>query len=372
MPCPLSTTDSAKFLRQRHAAGGIALGLCTPKCHFYGLFHLRGAMRLLFSLFAGLLAVSAPAFAECQGKNLIAALSPAAQTALRAKADESAFAVGNYWQATKADETITLIGTYHLDDPRHAKTMVRLAPVLATARTLLVEAGPAEEESLKQRIADDPSLIVNTKGPTLPEVLPKTEWEKLADAAADRGVPAFMLAKFRPWYVSILLSMPPCSLDEATPHGLDAQLIAAAQAQNLPVKALEPYDTLFGIFDKMTHAEQLDMITTALAFEGASADLAVTMADSYFSEEGRLIWEFNRLQALQLPGYSVERVDREFASMEQSMMIDRNRAWIPVIETAARKGPLLVAFGALHLSGDQGVLNLLQADGYQIRRLSLQ
>ena len=26
MPCPLSTTDSAKFLRQRHAAGGIALG----------------------------------------------------------------------------------------------------------------------------------------------------------------------------------------------------------------------------------------------------------------------------------------------------------------------------------------------------------
>lgn len=329
-------------------------------------------MRQILSFFVSLLCFAAPALAECRGKNLIAQLSPAAQTALRAEAAKQPFAVGNYWLATKADEEITLVGTYHFDDPRHSATLKALSPVLGRAKTLLVEAGPKEQDSLKARMADDPSLIVNTDGPTLAEVLSPTDWQHLRDAARARGVPSFMVAKFRPWYVSVLLAMPPCSMDLATmPEGLDAQLIEAAAAQAVPVQALEPYDTLFSIFGGMSQSEQLDMITSSLALEDKSADMAVTLADAYFAEEGRLIWEFSKLQSLQMPGFTPERVEREFAVMEKAMMNDRNQFWIPVIMAAAAKGPVLAAFGALHLSGDQGVLNLLQAQGYTITRLSL-
>ena len=52
-------------------------------------------------------------------------------------------------------------------------------------------------------------------------------------------------------------------------------------------------------------------------------------------------------------------------------MITRNQAWIKVIEDVAAKGPALVAFGALHLSGDQGVLQLLEQRGFTLRRLPL-
>lgn len=329
-------------------------------------------MRQILSFFVSLLCCAAPALAECNGANLIAQLSPTAQTALRAEAAKQPFAVGNYWRATKAGEEITLVGTYHFDDPRHAATLKALTPALERAKTLLVEAGPKEQDSLKARMADDPSLIVNTDGPTLAEVLPPTDWQHLRDAARARGVPSFMVAKFRPWYVSVLLAMPPCSMDlAAMPEGLDAQLIEAATAQSVPVQALEPYDTLFSIFGGMSQAEQIDMITSALALEEKSADMAVTLADAYFAEEGRLIWEFSKLQSLQMPGFTPERVEREFAVMEKAMMNDRNQSWIPVLMAAAAKGPVLAAFGALHLSGDQGVLNLLQAQGYTITRLSL-
>ena len=121
----------------------------------------------------------------------------------------------------------------------------------------------------------------------------------------------------------------------------------------------------------MSQAEQLDLITSALALEEKSADMAVTLADAYFAEEGRLIWEFSKLQSLQMPGFTPERVQREFAVMEKLMMNDRNQSWIPVIKAAAAKGSVLVAFGALHLSGEQGVLKLLQDDGYSITRLPL-
>ncbi|WP_426032817.1 TraB/GumN family protein [Cypionkella sp. TWP1-2-1b2] len=329
-------------------------------------------MRQILSIVIALLAITAPALAECKGQNLIADLSPQAQTALRAEAAKQPFAVGNLWLATKGAEKITLVGTYHFDDPRHATTLAALAPVLAKAKVLLVEAGPKEQESLKARMADDPSLIVNTDGPTLAEVLAPEDWQHLRAAASARGVPSFMVAKFRPWYVSVLLAMPPCSMDlAAMPEGLDSQLIKAASARDLPVEALEPYDTLFSIFGGMSQPEQIDMITSALALEDKSADMAVTLADAYFAEEGRLIWEFSKLQSLQLPGFTPERVEREFAVMEKLMMNDRNQSWIPVITAAAAKGPVLVAFGALHLSGDQGVLKLLQDDGYTITRLSL-
>lgn len=329
-------------------------------------------MRQILSVIMALLALTAPALAECKGQNLIAALSPQAQTALRAEAAKQPFAVGNFWLATKGTEEITLVGTYHFDDPRHVSALAMLAPALANAKVLLVEAGPKEQESLKARMADDPSLIVNTDGPTLPEVLSPTDWQHLRDAASARGVPSFMVAKFRPWYVSVLLAMPPCSMDlAAMPEGLDAQLIAAATARGLPVQALEPYDTLFSIFGDMSQTEQIDMITSALAMEEKSADMAVTLADAYFAEEGRLIWEFSKLQSLQMPGFTPERVEREFAVMEKAMMNERNLTWIPVIKAAAAKGPVLVAFGALHLSGDLGVLKLLQDDGYSITRLSL-
>ena len=49
----------------------------------------------------------------------------------------------------------------------------------------------------------------------------------------------------------------------------------------------------------------------------------------------------------------------------------RNRAWIPVLTGAASKGPVFAAFGALHLSGQDGVLNLLQREGFTLEELKL-
>ena len=123
--------------------------------------------------------------------------------------------------------------------------------------------------------------------------------------------------------------------------------------------------------DRLRHCRwlKLDMVTMALATEASSADMMTTLADSYFAQEGRLIWEFNRLQSHEVLGYSSQRIDADLAKMEQVMMIDRNRAWIAKIEAAAQQGQVLAAFGALHLSGQDGVLALLQAEGFTIERL---
>ena len=326
---------------------------------------------LLAAVIAALLLPLA-AGAQCAGTNLIDALPAAEQATLRDAARAVPFPEGNLWRATRDLQTVHIIGTYHFDDPRHDAMLAAVAPLIASATTLLVEAGPVEEAALAERIAREPGVMTITTGPTLPELLPAADWQALSAAMKARGMPGFIAAKLQPWFLSMMLGIPPCDMARAAAgRGLDQRLIENATARDVPIKALEPYDTLFTLFDGMTQAVQLTMIRSALAMEPRAADLSVTLADAYFDQETRLIWEFMRKLTLEAPDADPAQAARDIALLETAMMNDRNGAWIGVISAAAAKGPVIAAFGALHLSGDLGVLNLLAQAGFTIERLPL-
>jgi uncharacterized protein YbaP (TraB family) len=316
--------------------------------------------------------VAAPLHAQCNGKNLFAEMPPDKLAALTAAIDAVPFPRGNYWRATRGNEEITLIGTYHFDDPRHDPTLDAIVPEIAAAKTVMVEAGPNEEKALRDLIARDPGKMMIVEGPTLLEQLPPHVWDQLSQALAQRGVPGFMAAKMQPWYVAVMLSVPPCAMAQMKdPKGLDGLVIDAAEAAGVPVRGLEPFDTVFKIFGAMSQSEMVSMIESTLAVEHQSEDYSATLADSYFAGESRIIWEYMRDVSYNLPGYTPAQVDAEFDRMEELLMASRNRAWIPVLTEAAADGPVFAAFGALHLSGQNGVLNLLQTEGFAVEQLPL-
>lgn len=311
-----------------------------------------------------------PALALCGGRNLFEDMDPAKRDSITAAAEAVPFPRGNFWQAVRGEEVITIAGTYHFDDPRHQANLDKLKLFIDDATTVLVESGPEEEKALTDLVAREPARMFITTGPTLFEQLPADVWAQLSDAMSRRGIPGFMAAKFRPWYVLAVLAIPPCAMEQmADPKGLDGMVIDAALAAGTPVRALEPYDTIFTLFDSMTDEEILAMLRSTLALEDRSEDHAVTLADSYFAGRSREIWEFMRQISYDLPGYTRDQVDAEFARMEELLMNARNRAWIPVLTRAAQEGPVVAAFGALHLSGEEGVLNLLQEQGFRLTEL---
>ncbi|WP_372839428.1 TraB/GumN family protein [Phaeovulum sp.] len=335
---------------------------------------MRTARSLLCRIVvATCLCAPAPALALCVGENLFDALAPSVQTELRARAAEAPFAEGLYWRAERGDARITLIGTFHFDDPRHVETLAALAPALAEARALLVEAGPAEEAALQAAMVERLDLFFVPNGPTLPERLSASDWQRLSDAMRIRGVPAFFAAKFKPWYAAMTLSLSPCALGEvaAGQKGLDGQLIAAADARGLPVRALEPFDAALTLFDLVSETDQLDLIRAALLTASAADDYTATLAGAYFAEETRLIWEFTRHDALANSGLDAEVVDAQLRLGEEYLLERRNRAWLAPILAEAAEGPVLVAIGALHLPGQGGLLALLQAEGFRLTRLAL-
>jgi uncharacterized protein len=128
-------------------------------------------IRLLSLLALTLTCLAAPLRAACTGENLFATMEPERLAAITAAADAQPFPRGNHWRATRGDEVITLVGTYHFDDPRHAANLQTVAPAIASARTVLVEAGPEEEAALQARIAREPG-----SAPPLPHVVFPASW----------------------------------------------------------------------------------------------------------------------------------------------------------------------------------------------------
>lgn len=323
-------------------------------------------LRLGAFVFLALL-VPALASAQCVGRDLFENLDEDVRTGLYARAHAVPHAEGNLWRATRAGEELVLVGTFHLGDSRHDATMARLAPHLARAATLLVEAGPKEQEALQDVMVSQSEAMF---GESVPSTLPKVEARALEAAMQLRGFPPAVTGRLRPWFLSMMLALPPCAIPLAAQNeGLDQRLITAAQADGLTVRALEPFDTALRIFDDLAPEEQIAMVRQALALEPQAEDLLHTGAEAYFAGQSRLIWELNRYLADQLPGANPQRNARDLARLEEVLINDRNRRWIPVLTEAVAQGPAIAAFGALHLAGEEGVLSLLAAEGFTIAPL---
>ena len=330
----------------------------------------RHLMRRLTIAFL-LLCLPIPAFAKaCGGTNLMNTLAPETRAGIEARVAATPYARGNAWRAERGEEVVHIVGTYHFDDPRHDAIIERLGTAIDGAAVVLVEAGPEEEAKLQSEMLSKPDRLFTLSGPTLPERLEEEDWQALTAAMQARGVPAFLAAKMQPWYVAMMLGIPPCAVEEMAGgvRGLDRRVIERATERGIPVRALEPYNTVFSLFDAMSNDTQLEMIRMTLAIGDQAEDYSATLTDAYFAEDVRVTWELGRFTAYELPGKTVEDVDAELAKMEDVLMIQRNRSWIPVIEEALSEGPVFAAFGALHLSGEDGVLALLERNGFTLTR----
>lgn len=318
-------------------------------------------MKTLLRAFGLTLALTLPAWAACQGNDLIAALSPQARLALTPQAP---FATGNSWQARRGTAQILFVGTYHLDDPRFDAVTKALTPALAAASGLLVELSPEDERALKSHIARHPETVFDQTGPSLRDRLGPRDWESLSRAVLSRGTPSAAVLRMRPWLVASMLEVPACLMGASVERGLDRRLTTLATAQGLPIRSLEPFDTALKVFASLSPDDQLDMIRQALLTEPLAEDMATTLTEAYFRGESQLFLAFTRQEAIDHLGLTPAEVDRQTAVMMAALLDGRNAAWVPVLE--AQTGPTVAAFGALHLGGDKGVLNLLAQDGWQV------
>lgn len=326
-------------------------------------------MRHVLLTFVCLLLTSLPALSACTGTDMRPGLSPAERAEIDARTAATPYAEGNHWTATRGDQTLHLIGTVHMSDTRLDAAMQRLRPVLEQAQVLMVEMTADGKDRLERAMLQEPERVFITQGPTLPELLSEQDWHAVADAAQRKGIPPFMASKFQPWYLSMVLAIPSCIMDlqREGAKGFDQRLIDAAQDLSLPQQALEPYDTVFSLFASEPVDQQLDYLKLGALPEEVANDALATLLDAYFEERTAEIIEFSRILSrrhIELPDAQVDLI---MDDMNATLLDQRNRDWMPVILNAP-VGVSIVASGAGHLIGENGLLNLLAQEGYTLQR----
>jgi len=320
--------------------------------------------------FLSVVLLTHPAHAACDGTDLRTALTSDEQARLLTELDGTPYPIGNHWRATKGDSVVHLIGTMHLSDPRLDGPAERLRPVIEAADLLLLEMTSEDEEELQTRLASDPAFLLMADT-TLPEILSDPEWQQMSDALSARGMPPFVAARFQPWYVSMLLAIPPCaSLQDLSAGGMDARLQDIAKGADVPRAALEDAASIFMAFAEQPRDVQVQMMLSALVDPDVSEDLFATLLASYFDENHAESWAVSAILAERYSPIDPTEAEAVMNTLTQKLLIDRNLAWIPVIVGAAEENDTIVAaFGAAHLPGEDGVLNLLAEEGFTLEQL---
>lgn len=327
-------------------------------------------MRHVLPALLSVLLMLAPASvsAACKGRDLLAALPADRAEEIRAEAAATPYAEGNHWIARKGTRTVHVIGTLHLNDPRFDAVVETLAPVVSEADVLLLESTEADMTRLQRRIAEDLSIVLIDTGPTLPEIMTEDGWQRLSALVREAGLPAWMVAKMQPWFVSMILAIPPCLSTSAEPeNGLDRRLKRVSEEAGVPTASLEDAQLVVELFGKYSMAEQARYLEMSLGIFGSSEDVRATLAAAYFDErpvEGILFLEHRARQTMDV---QPAEFDAALAAFEAGVLVGRNLAWMPRILDHPGD-TIVVAVGAAHLSGEDGVLQLLQNAGYRLDR----
>lgn len=321
-------------------------------------------MRLFF--LALFLLLPFAAHAACDGRDLRLDMTPEARADLDAVVEQIAYPEGNHWVARKGDTVLHLIGTLHVNDPRMGPIVERLTPTLKYADAFYFEITQSDMSAFEQNLANDFSPVLITSGPTLIDLMSEEDWAKISAALAARGVPGWMAAKMRPWFLSMMLGMPPCMLHAPdADRGMDARLTELAEAQGIPQHSLEQVEELIAIFDSHPIEEQVQSLVRMTEAFDAGDDHMITMANAYFEEKHAEILQVAKILGREASGLSPEVFAQEWAAFEDQLLVQRNANWMETI-LALKNQTVVIAVGAGHLGDVYGLLNQLEQAGYSL------
>jgi hypothetical protein len=338
---------------------------------------MRRILWILFSVFLWPQPVPAQAVPQavplCAGSDLLEQLKaddPAAYSALFQRAHTVANPQGRFWRVSRGGVAPSyLFGTYHDTEIARQPLDPAVARVLSGARLMLVEVTEEEQARMKARIASDPSFIIDAASPGLFRQLSAAERAAAEKMLAKRGVTLAIADKLRPWMLFSLISVPQCTLTEMKQGqpALDTLLMSKASEADVPVVGMETYEQAIGALASIPAETMNEILLETLRDLSGEEDARRTAIGLYQAGEIAAIWEFSILTAADTIGMARSRVI--FAQFAAALIDARNRAWMKVMLPEIERGNVFAAFGAAHLPGEPGIIELLRARGFEVTRL---
>ena len=329
-------------------------------------FIIAMAVLSLAALPEGALA-GAAAENKCQGVDMLAETRSSDPELYRSIMEEAAATENSQallWKIERNGGPASyLFGTVHLTDERVTRLSPAVEMALGEARTIALEVSDLSEQATATVLAKSAPLVMFTDGRRLDRMLSDAEYETVKKIVARSGMPADLAALFRPWIVTMILSVSDCERAKVQQGArvLDMRIAEIGKERGLQVVGLETIPDQLEALAAVPEPQQLDMLRASLKFAHRTNDLMETLVQLYLDRKIAVAMPFQIALARR-----VGIGDVAFAGFQEKLLVERNEKMRTAAEPLLEAGGLFIAVGALHLPGKKGLVALLREAGYTL------
>jgi len=271
---------------------------------------------------------------------------------IAAPAEPEHFNQGILFRVEKAGMKAShIFGTMHVGDADIVNLPAEIDSIFQASDRYVMEVYESQEETIAAT-----QTMFYRDGTTLSSMVDPLIFNRLIEIFEPYGVNERVADFFKPWAAFLTISYPP-------PKGLPLDLVLAerSKAAGKNVHGLETGEEQLAIFMDIKHDDQIKMLNDTVCHYDKVQQMIVETKELYLQQEIGILYSLS---------YRYAPEDKElFEALMQRFLTQRN------INMAKRMQPLLevgnsfVAVGALHLPAKEGVLYLLQQQGYTITKV---
>ena len=259
------------------------------------------------------------------------------------------------FSVTRDGRQMYLGGTFHL--LRQSDFPLPAAFFLAYSRADLIaletDISALETPAMQQQLQ---TLLLQPAGQRLQDQLSAQTWQSLQVLLAEKNLSEQSLQPLSATGAMLNLTLMDLRERGFNQEGVDAVFEAMARQDDKRLAYLESPATQLRLLGSFGDEDPNALMQYMLDEIARGEEVIAALHDA---------WLQGDLQALEEAGITPMR--RDYPSLYTVLLSERNRDWMPRIEALMRDAVTpYVLVGALHLAGEDGLVNLLRLRGYEV------
>ncbi|MGB5779492.1 TraB/GumN family protein [Allopontixanthobacter sediminis] len=270
------------------------------------------------------------------------------------RTDEQAAPLPAMWELASADGTVEgwLFGTIHsLPDGTTWETEL-ISDAVDDADLLIVEIAALEDSAAISHVF---ARLARTEGlPPLSRRLPAGDQAALRDMLAATSYSDSDFTATESWAAALMLAQ---GVRGGNPeNGVDRALLRRFEGR--PVRELEGAVRQLGIFDTLPESDQRDLLAAVVKQGRDTSEESARLAQIWRSGDMDSLARENSAGLLSSP------------QLRTALLVSRNEDWADQLDALLPAvPPALIAVGAAHMAGPEGLPSLMEQRGYTVTRV---
>ena len=263
------------------------------------------------------------------------------------------------WKVSKGKNYLYLGGTIHLLSKSDYPLPAAFETAYNDSKKIIFEVDLASVNSAEfiqklmlanMYVGDDDDITKHLKPETI---------KKLKEFLKGRNMALESLKKMKPGFLSIMLATVEMQRMGMVEGGVDQFYTDKAVKDGKPIGQLETAEEQLKFISNMGIGNEDDLILHSIDEMDSIDEMMADMKKAWRAGE------LSDLEKMEMADWKTE-----FPDLYKELLVDRNNNWMPQIKAMfGTKEIEFVLVGALHLSGEDGLLAKLKKAGYKVKKM---